>query len=1511
MADETRDVLIVVRLDGKNASRSAKIMKDSLEESLKKTGAQVKSTGKVVEDFGDKSEKGFKKTGASAVAAGQIVARAAEKIAKDVLRFTGDITDSTLEFRKSAALVGNLDAPIGQVKDAIAGMDAVLGDQTQLLDAYFKVYSGGVTDTADSVSLLNDAARLSFAEQADLTSTVQAGIKVWNIYGSELGSTTEAFETLSAIAQIGDTNLQAVSSSISRLLPSGKALGLALEEVGGTLAVLTQVSGSTEMAVTNLSSLFRSFNNESAQAKAAAKELQIEWSGASVQAQGFTTFLGNLREALEGTGKAEAEQSKLIQDLTGSAEAANALLPLLGDSFDKLDDAIKKTGESSDIITPKLARMKEAIGPVVALENAWTNMQIELGEQVAPAMLEVTELFIEMIPLIKTFLEQLPLLATATALAFSPQIIGQIKAYTAAMKAAGFVTKGATIAGLALVAVDIGVWFLDQETKARNSAITIKQVYLDALAAVNDDIDKVTKGQVRKSLTDLTNESVRLNEKMRLLVPEINKLKAHPELVQFAPRLKKLQAQFDSLRKESRETSKAIDIQVDRLNELTAAEIEAAKVVTDLAAKEKAEALEKERQRLALEKWNSEAKDAAKIMKEFAGMDQQISSVNREYDDHIRLLREHNKEGADLSIAIMNVNTARADEIKRIRESNPIIKALQGLQEEGIELFKRWAENSKKASEESKKAAEEEKKLNEERKANLDDLINTFGSFGQRQQEITDHYQEQRDKIMALDSTQITLVDRMIMMANATASEAEEQRRLNEEFDNGKDVLKDYIDMLSLLGNVFGQVGQIAGQLNLPGGELLGGLGGGLGGITQGMSAFSAVATSGLTGMAAGLAKFSATLTIAMGAIQIAQALLPSSKSFDDASAQRFVDSLGIEAAEVVASIQAEIAKLREAGLDKFAARDIAELHGIPALIEAAGRLEQAQLDKLLWGISHGVDALGNSWKAWSEAVPATLALLDQVDRGFVSWTDHLGDVVSAIVQTGNATAEMMSIAIKNAPDGDFIKRLFDDIAIGAGKGLIGEDLFIESLELLLGAVEEFGIDAEAQIFRVIEAAQELGFSLASVADEMVGLVAEGFLAWSEPIATLIEDVFAAGDATDELFKQLSDVASDEFIRDLFGALAEGAQAGTLSIGQLTRELIFLMTEATERGLDLREELRGIIAAAKGAGFELGDFTIALESQLQFEKDTLRGIRDEIQSINKEIQSTVEQIKGMDKSIDAARLSAFKQRQFVLPEARQTLQEQVGADTFQRIQQTIEEMTQGLTETLTFKEMKDLTLSVEAQNQQAVLAFLETVNQTVRLDQQIVELQEQKQLAIDSLAELREQKQILKQEARETQKEIRGIRRDIKWIQNHWNNIQAVDRSVDSIDGKMDTNNERLSKIIEELEKIPKFASGGFTSGGLVVTHPGEFIVSPPAVESMQRGASLSFPSAPSQPAGNQRTGDSNQTKIENHYHFDIHTNDSKSFMDQIDDVMDEMVEKFTEKTDTGLTSAISIKRVD
>ena len=208
--------------------------------------------------------------------------------------------------------------------------------------AYYEIISAGVSSAADGAKLLARANELATGGVADTASTIDLLTTIYNVYGKELATTTEASDSLFKTVQIGKTTIQELSSDLGQALPIAKSFGIGLDEVGSILAQLTNSGISTSESVTLLNAVLAAIARNGAQ-------LGEGFNSAAVQTEGLGVVLERLRERTNGSNDAlfkllgRQEAVRAVQSLTAKGlENYNSVLAEYTNKAGVAADASKK-----------------------------------------------------------------------------------------------------------------------------------------------------------------------------------------------------------------------------------------------------------------------------------------------------------------------------------------------------------------------------------------------------------------------------------------------------------------------------------------------------------------------------------------------------------------------------------------------------------------------------------------------------------------------------------------------------------------------------------------------------------------------------------------------------------------------------------------------------------------------------------------------------------------------------------------------------------------------------------------------------------------------------------------------------------------------------------------------------------------------------------------------------------------------------------------------------------------
>jgi len=149
-------------------------------------------------------------------------------------------------------------ALLATVRNGILNIAQSTGTATdQLTKGMYMIGSAGFTG-AKGLDVLKAAAEGAKAENADLGTVSNALTTIMLDYGKSVGTPVAAMNQLIAVVQNGKTTTEALSASLSAVLPVANAAGLSFSQVGGALATMTAQGMSAQQASQDLAHTIRS-----------------------------------------------------------------------------------------------------------------------------------------------------------------------------------------------------------------------------------------------------------------------------------------------------------------------------------------------------------------------------------------------------------------------------------------------------------------------------------------------------------------------------------------------------------------------------------------------------------------------------------------------------------------------------------------------------------------------------------------------------------------------------------------------------------------------------------------------------------------------------------------------------------------------------------------------------------------------------------------------------------------------------------------------------------------------------------------------------------------------------------------------------------------------------------------------------------------------------------------------------------------------------------------------------
>lgn len=241
----------------------------------------------------------------------------------------------------------------GSIQDLAIDTGKATGD---IADGAYQVISA-FGDTADTVKILETNVRAAAAGMASTTDAINLTSAVTKGYGDV---TAEAIKKASDLAfttvKLGQTTFPELANSIGGVVPVAKKLNVSQEELFGTFATFTGVTGDASKVATQFEGVLGALIKPT-------EEMEL-----TMNRLGYASGEAMIKElGLQGT----------LEALIGTTDGSSISIGKLITRKEGLTLAMAMTGAQSDVLKDKIGAMKESAG---AAETAFDTMTTGVGE---------------------------------------------------------------------------------------------------------------------------------------------------------------------------------------------------------------------------------------------------------------------------------------------------------------------------------------------------------------------------------------------------------------------------------------------------------------------------------------------------------------------------------------------------------------------------------------------------------------------------------------------------------------------------------------------------------------------------------------------------------------------------------------------------------------------------------------------------------------------------------------------------------------------------------------------------------------------------------------------------------------------------------------------------------------------------------------------------------------------------------------------------------------------------
>lgn len=363
-----------------------------------------------------KKEFGGLKLGLAAIGTAAVAATAA------VVGLGVDAVKSAAAFEQQMANVATLldgtkeqvSNRIGELGDDVLAVSNKTGVATdELTDGLYQIISA-VGDSEDAIMQMELAAKAAKAGGAETTDAINLLTAVTKGYNDTSG---EAFQKASDLAfetvKLGQTSFPELASSIGKVIPLASALGVEQEELFGSFAALTGVTGSTAEVSTQMKAVMSGLMQPTQQMTDALNALGYANADAALESLGFNGLLQSLKSTMGDDVQATAK-------LFSSVEAQTAILALAGAQSEDLTNKTLAMYDAQNATEKAFEAQTDTLeNTIQVIKNLGKNFLTSIGRKILPVVKSVAE---QLLPAIETGLDNIMPLFDSIYAAASPFI---------------------------------------------------------------------------------------------------------------------------------------------------------------------------------------------------------------------------------------------------------------------------------------------------------------------------------------------------------------------------------------------------------------------------------------------------------------------------------------------------------------------------------------------------------------------------------------------------------------------------------------------------------------------------------------------------------------------------------------------------------------------------------------------------------------------------------------------------------------------------------------------------------------------------------------------------------------------------------------------------------------------------------------------------------------------------------------------------------------------------------
>jgi len=302
----------------------------------------------------------------------------------ETIRIPKSLITNAMDFEKQMANVATTIDDLGRRGPAIEALSKGIMSLSRELPitpeklgaASYEIYSSGITDTNQALSILRASTKLSIAGLGEMTDTTKMVVAAINAYGISADDAARVSNVMFEQVRLGVLTVDDLTSQFGQCAALARITGVSFEETSAMVAAMTLGGISATQAQQYLGQSFMQITGTSGKFKSALEKAGISMKKfqSMIETEGMVESLNKVQAAMKLTDQEfnqlfTRKQSRAVMSMLTANEEVEAKYRELMESM--------KNNNLDDAMGPEL---ETGAMKIEAVKAAWERLSIEFGK---------------------------------------------------------------------------------------------------------------------------------------------------------------------------------------------------------------------------------------------------------------------------------------------------------------------------------------------------------------------------------------------------------------------------------------------------------------------------------------------------------------------------------------------------------------------------------------------------------------------------------------------------------------------------------------------------------------------------------------------------------------------------------------------------------------------------------------------------------------------------------------------------------------------------------------------------------------------------------------------------------------------------------------------------------------------------------------------------------------------------------------------------------------------------